>query len=185
MDHAWRQPLAGQFARGHGSGGHQHARRRARRCARSAAARSPVRRRWPHAARPAVPAAARIRVRRAARRAARRAPCRGADAPPEAAATAAPPPPTAIGRRAGLPAACRSRRLALLAVGDRIGARRHPVELLFHHLPRRFQCPPRRRRAATGIGLPATPPMRLNGRLMTLRSQLSSTMRRLVAIATG
>ena len=71
MDDAARQPLLGQPARGDGAGGHQHVDAARADALDQAAARSPVRRRWRHAARPADPAAARCGLRRAVRSRAR------------------------------------------------------------------------------------------------------------------
>src|SRR6185437_14017734 len=78
--------------------------------------------------------------RRAARQAGRRAPWRGAAAAPETAAPMASPPATAAGRRARLPASSVSRQGSFMAVGDRIGARRYPVELALDVLPGRLEC---------------------------------------------
>ena len=70
---------------------------------------------------------------------------------PRLAASSAPtaaPPPTAADRRTRLPAAGRSRRGVLLAVGDGIGARGHAVELILDLLPQPLPARRRRRRAA-------------------------------------
>src|SRR6185437_2222544 len=67
------------------------------------------------------------------------APCRAAAAAPAIAASAALSRPKTAGRRATMPAACRSPRRAPLTVDDLIDARGRDIERVLHLAPRRLQ----------------------------------------------